>query len=221
MMIEHSQDWFWEFDENANFTYVSPRIKDLLGYEPEELIGQMAHEKLHSHHGNAFIHRRDCLFFKRVSEGQFYDGEEHFLHKSRKILIVEVASRPIHMKGELVGSVTAFHDITERKRTEEALRKSEASLAHAQRISHLGNWDWNIEKNELHWSDEIYRIFGLKPQEFDATYDAFLNTVHPDDREFVQQSVDAALTLRKPYSIDHRIIRPDGNELIVHEQAEV
>ncbi|MBI4682797.1 MAG: GAF domain-containing protein [Nitrospirae bacterium] len=102
-----------------------------------------------------------------------------------------------------------------------AFKVSEASLSNAQRIARLGNWDWDIARNELRWSDEIYRIFGLSPQEFGATYEAFLNSVHPDDREFVTEAVNQALSGRKPYSIDHRILLPDGSEGIVHEQAEV
>jgi PAS domain S-box-containing protein len=103
----------------------------------------------------------------------------------------------------------------------EMLRKSVASLAEAQRIAHLGNWDWDIVNNELRWSDEIYRIFGLIPQQFGATYEAFLNSVHPDDREFVKEAVNKSLYENEPYSIDHRIVLPDGSERIVHEQAEV
>jgi len=79
----------------------------------------------------------------------------------------------------------------------------------------------HIEKNELYWSDEIYRIFGLIPQEFGATYEAFLNAVHPDDRELVKKSVNEAVYENMPYDIDHRILLPDGSERIVHEQAEV
>ena len=75
--------------------------------------------------------------------------------------------------------------------------------------------------DKLYWSDEIYRIFGLNPQEFGATYEAFMRSVHPDNREYVQQAVDRALHERQPYSIDHRIVLPDGSEHIVHEQAEV
>lgn len=104
---------------------------------------------------------------------------------------------------------------------EEALRKSEKSLSEAQYIAQLGNWDWDIRKNKLYWSDEIYRIFGLFPQQFGATYEAFLDSVHPDDREFVKKAVNEALYEREPYSIDHRIVLPDGTVRIVHEQAEV
>ncbi len=100
-------------------------------------------------------------------------------------------------------------------------KKSKARLIEAQRIAHLGNWDWDIEKNELSWSDEIYRIFGFSPQEFGGSYEAFLNVIHPEDREFVKQSVNEALSGKRPYSIDHRIVLPDGTIRIVHEQGEV
>lgn len=108
-----------------------------------------------------------------------------------------------------------------RTRWEEDLRKSEEGLARAQQIAHLGNWDWNIATNELRWSDEIYRIFGLAPQDFGATYEAFLNSVHPDDREFVRTAVNQALHEKKLCSIDHRVVRGDGSVRVVHEQAEV
>ena len=94
-------------------------------------------------------------------------------------------------------------------------------LLDAQRIANLGNWDWNIETGELHWSDQIYRIFGLEPQQFGATYEAFLDAVHPDDRGMLQVAVDRALSEGEVYAIDHRIVLPGGEERIVHEQGEV
>ncbi len=101
------------------------------------------------------------------------------------------------------------------------LRVSETRLAEAQRIAHSGSWVWEIEKNIISWSDEIYRIFGLAPQEFSATYEAFLDSVHPEDRELVDSAVNAAFNKKEQYSIDHRIIRPDGSIRFVHEEAEV
>ena len=77
--------------------------------------------------------------------------------------------------------------------SEKKLRVSEASLEEAQRIAHSGSWVWEIEENKISWSDEIYRIFGLAPQEFSATYEAFLESVHPEDRELVDSAVNAAI----------------------------
>jgi PAS domain S-box-containing protein len=107
------------------------------------------------------------------------------------------------------------------KESEQKLRESEARLAEAQRISHSGSWVWDVVENREIWSDEIYRIFGLAPQEFSATYEAFLDSVYEEDRERVRKSVDDALSNKAPYSIDHRIIRPDGAIRHVHEEGEV
>ncbi|MHA3962171.1 MAG: PAS domain S-box protein [Candidatus Thorarchaeota archaeon SMTZ1-45] len=121
-----------------------------------------------------------------------------------------------------------IHTSVKKRRTERALveserrlRESEAKLAEAQSIAHLGHWDWDIIEDNIAWSDEIYRIFGLAPQEFEATYDAFLDSVHSDDRDFVRESVNKAIHDNQKYSIDHRIVLPDGVIRFVHEEAEV
>ena len=109
----------------------------------------------------------------------------------------------------------------QRQREQAELRESEERLITAQRVARLGFWDWNIVTNELYWSDEIYRMFGLTPLQFGATYDAFLETVHPDDRLYVQEQVDATVHHNAEYSIDHRIVLPGGEVRYVHEQGEV
>ncbi|MDH4130005.1 MAG: diguanylate cyclase, partial [Spirochaetota bacterium] len=113
------------------------------------------------------------------------------------------------------------NDIQKRKLIETEIQKSRESLINAQRIAHMGNWDWNILNNKLTWSDEIYRIFGLKGKEFSATYEGFLNYVHPDDREYLKQAVNDALTNKRIYNIDHRIILPNKTIRYVHEEGEV
>jgi PAS domain S-box-containing protein len=108
-----------------------------------------------------------------------------------------------------------------RKRAEEALRRSEQGLAKAQQIAHVGNWEWDVQTNEMHWSDEVYRILGLYPQALATTYEAFLRAAHPDDRGNVNRSINEALYAQKGFSIEHRIIQPTGAERIVHQQGEV
>jgi PAS domain S-box-containing protein len=105
---------------------------------------------------------------------------------------------------------------------EEALRESEAGLKRAQEISHLGNWELNIPDNRLLWSDEVYRIFGLAPQEFNATYEAFLEAVHPDDRAAVDAAYSGSIHDGKnTYEIEHRVVRKGSGEIrVVHEKCE-
>jgi PAS domain S-box-containing protein len=101
------------------------------------------------------------------------------------------------------------------------LRVSEARLTNAQRIARLGNWDWDIEKNELILSHEAYQICGLDRDTFDGTPESFLESVHPEERDFIKQSTREAILERKPYAMDHRIILSDGGIRIVHQEAEV
>jgi PAS domain S-box-containing protein len=109
----------------------------------------------------------------------------------------------------------------ERKRAEEALRRSEARLALAQRIGQVGSWEADLARDTLDWSEETYRIFGLRPGEFLPTNEAFFAAIHPDDRANVRQVAGESIASGKPYRSDHRIIRPDGEVRVLFEQAEM
>ncbi|OOZ74691.1 hypothetical protein BOW50_12385 [Solemya velum gill symbiont] len=104
---------------------------------------------------------------------------------------------------------------------EKALRNNERHLVDAQRVGKMGSWEWNVVENKLKWTDEIYRIFGVDPEEFGASYEAFLSFVHPEDVELVKEAVEQALQHEQPYSIEHRILLHDGTIKIVHEEANV
>ncbi|PKM96554.1 MAG: hypothetical protein CVU79_12870, partial [Elusimicrobia bacterium HGW-Elusimicrobia-3] len=112
--------------------------------------------------------------------------------------------------------------LSERDRLADSLRLSEQRLRRAQEISHLGSWELDLTKNELAWSDEVYRIIGLEPQEFGATYEAFLDRVHPDDRAAVDAAYTGSLSEnRDTYEIEHRVVRKsDGQVRFVHEKCE-
>ncbi len=117
--------------------------------------------------------------------------------------------------------VAIIQDITERKKAEDTLRASEASLAYAQHMAHIGNWERNIVTNEMRWSKEVDRIFGLNPQQSDPSFAVFLNAVHPDDRQNVIDTVNKAISEKQPYRNDFRVVQPDGTERITHSEAEI
>ena len=213
----------WEYWANPDGTlrYVSPSCQRITGYPPGEF---MDHPSLireiilpidraawdqHFRESRRGVQAHEIQFRIRKSDGQ--------------IRWIEHACQSVRgPQGEFLGYRVSNRDVTERKLAEEAARKKDESLAEAQRIAHLGNWKWNIETNELAWSDEVYRIFDLHPQEFGATYDAFLEFVHPDDREAVQEAVNRSLAdPSAPYSTEHRVVRPNHSERIVHERGEV
>ena len=108
----------------------------------------------------------------------------------------------------------------ERMQVEKTLRDSEAGLAEAQRISHIGNWELDLVTNQLEWSDEIYRIFEINPSKFGATYEAFLDEIHPDDRERVNIAYTEPLKNKMPYNIEHRLRMPNGTIKHVQERFE-
>jgi len=136
-------------------------------------------------------------------------------------------------------------DITERKRAEEGLQKAydnleekvkertveleeaykalvenERRLSEAQKMAHIGIWDWDLVTDEMYWSDEAFRIAGGSPRKYGLSYNEILNLIHPDDREYVDNTVKRALK-GKPFGIDLRIVLADGEDCVVHVQGEV
>ncbi len=128
---------------------------------------------------------------------------------------------PIKDESGSVQEVILMHeDVSEREQTLLNLRESKARLSEAQRIAHLGSWQLDLSSNELYWSDEIFRIFEIDPQQFGASYDAFLDAIHPDDRERVNAAYLYSLENRLPYEIEHRLQMKDGRVKYVQERCE-
>jgi PAS domain S-box-containing protein len=154
---------------------------------------------------------------KRTVEGACWESVEiPILQKNGAISTLLWNSANVYDKTgkRIVATIAQGNDITERLKSEEALRKSEDRLKLSEQIAHLGSWELNIIQNKITWSDEVYRIFGLKPQEFRATYEAFIESVHRDDRAAVDTAYSNSLLEGKDgYEIEHRIIKKDTGEI--------
>ena len=106
--------------------------------------------------------------------------------------------------------------LTERSEAERQLASAHASLAEAQEVARIGSWDWDIGANTVAWSDELYRLWGLDPQSVAVTYEWYLDTVHPSDREQTNGIVERAIATGAPFDFDHRILLPDGSVRWIH-----
>ena len=140
------------------------------------------------------------------------DGTERVVYAQGRVLHGK-EDRPVRMIG-------AVQDITERVHAEEALRQSEASLAHAQEIAHLGSWEWDLATDDMRWSDETYRIFGTQSQEFPLSHDDAIALVHPAEREQARAAHQAAVDRREAFAHRTTVIRADGTERVVYTQGE-
>ena len=118
-------------------------------------------------------------------------------------------------------NVALVNKIEEHARMSQALRDSQVRLAEAQRIAHLGGWEWDIRSGTLTCSEEVFRIFGISPREQAPTFPEFLRWTHHEDRKVVEQTALQAIAGKKPYNLDYRIVLPDGEIRHVHAQAEM
>jgi len=141
------------------------------------------------------------------------DGEERILHREYGI-VADEDGKPLRMFGTV-------QDITERKRSEMALRRSRENLARAQRIARVGSFERNLTSGEVEGSDELYRIHGVEPGTAQASIEFLYALVHPDDVEKIETFRRAAAQGTVPPPIDYRIIRPDGAERVLHRECDL
>ena len=213
VVIDTSIDGFWVTDMKGNLLEANEAYARMSGYPAKELVNmhisqleavEQSPEEVQAH------------IAKVVAQG--YDRfETCHRHKDGHEIDIEVSSTYMP---ELQRLYVFCRDITARKRAEERLQRSERSLKEAQRIAHLGSWDFDLVRNVLTWSDEIYRIFEIDPEAFGASYDAFLNAIHPEDRELVNNAYSESVKSRNPYIIAHRLLMKDGRVKYVNEMGE-
>jgi len=240
-IVETASEGIWIGDPEARTVYVNKRLAEMLRYTQDEMIGRLAWD---------FAIEENKLTVKKNLEdrrrGIDRSYEFKFIRKDGSPLWTIVSGKALFDdNGKFIGNMAMFTDITQRKETEEklkstldnleklvkertaelesaynSLKKSEKGLAEAQKMAHVGNWEWDIMADKAYWSDELYRIFKRDPQKAGPPYNEFLNYIHPDDRDLIKNVTKEAIN-GKPYSIECKIVRDDGEERIIHMQSEV
>src|SRR3569833_2870576 len=226
LIFEGSPTPMWIVDlENYKFLEVNEAAIQQYGYTREEFMARSTRDIRSGGETERYTKYIENVV-KKGTETFGRGGLWRHQKKSGEALDVEIKWSRITFRGRPAALIMA-HDITERKRAAEAMEKSEAGLAAAQRLAHLGSWELDLKNledinaNELRWSDETFRIFGFEPRQVPVTTDRFFRSVHADDRARVAGAVLEALKNGQPFDLEHRIILPSGEERYVREQGEV
>lgn len=204
-------------DKNFNFVRVNKAYAETCGYSPEEMIGKN-YFALYPDKGN------EEIFIKVRETGkpvEYHDKPFIFPDQpERGVTYWDWTLEPVNNgNGEVDGLVLSLTETTGRKQVAEELRRSEANLAEAQQMAHMGSWEWDIATDEAVWSDEMFRIFNVKPQY--RLHKNFVSWVHPEDLGLVNSTINHCMTTGRSISMDFRIIRSDGAERTIHMEAKV
>jgi PAS domain S-box-containing protein len=200
--------------------HLSDQFYQIFGFDPER--GMPSQQTIRQ-----CVHPEDRptsveIVDKAIREGRGYELDHRIVLPEGTIKFIHVVARPVfNTSGDLVEFVGTVMDVTERKRAEEALRESESYLAEAQRIAHVGHWDHDLDTDRYHFSDEAYRIFGLRPQEKSITSAVAQELIHPEDWESTTQARMSALRGGPPYDVEYRVVWPNGEVRVVHGRGDV
>ena len=196
-------------DTKGSFTHVNGEFLNITGYTDEEFQALSYWDLTPAKYEEQEQEQLESL--KKYKKYGPYEKE--YIHKNGHMVKVLLNGTIINDENGVEYVYSTVSDITNSKKSEEVLNK-------AQEMAHIGHWYLDLTTGELAWSDETYRIFGLKPQEFAATYDAFVERIYEDDRDAVNAAYAGSLETNVPYQIEHRVIRPDGEIRYVIERCE-
>jgi len=198
---------YWTADLQCSFANTA--YQEWFGKKPTEILGMHIRELL----GEKLFEKNEP-YIRKALAGKSQQFERTLVKPSGEVGYTLSQYIPDIADGRVRGFIVLVTDITDIKKTQENLNT-------AQRLAHIGSWEWDIVANTIHWSDEQYRLFGEDMQSFQATYEGYLSHLSPDERERTNTLVSMALEGRENYALEHEIKRPDGSTLFVFEQGAV
>ena len=206
----------WEWDVSTNRVVCNGQLKAIFGWpEAEDLTSKKIMDAIPSEDRlriDAAIQRSPSHPDYDVEHRILWpDGSLHWIATKGRVEY-DAAGNRVRIRGVSV-------DITDRKRAEEETRRREALFAEAERIAHLGSYEWDLRDSKVYRSEELCGIFGLLPDQFEPTFEGYLERVHPEDRSTTQQIIEQAFRELEPFEFEERIVRPDGAVRLLHSQG--
>ena len=205
-LVDTASEGIWELDEQYMTTLVNRRMAEMLGYEPQEMMGRRVSEFLFEGDGASLpgriAARRQGLTERYEQRYRRKDGSTVWMYVS--------ATSARDAENRFLGSFAMLMDITERKLAEEALRHTAGYLAETQRLTHTGTFVSDETIKPLFWSEEHLRIFGFDPQQGLPTRDQALQRIHPEDLGKVMQAFDRLIHGKADTEVEYRVVLPDG-----------
>jgi PAS domain S-box-containing protein len=213
-LLDLTRDTVFVRDMNDVMTYWNRGAEELYGWKKAEAVGKMSHQLMQT----IFPMQLEEITAELLRTGR-WEGE--LVHTKRDGTQAIVASRwslQRDAQGRPVATLETNNDITERKQAEETLRRSEAYLAEAQRLSLTGSFGWNVSSGEIVWSEESFRIFGYE-RTTKPSLELVIQRTHPTDIARVQQLIDRASRDGKDWELEFQLLMPNGSIKSVHAVA--
>ena len=215
VVVETASDAVVSMDENGTILFANSATTRLFGYELKELIGEPLTVLMPEYMRT--LYEKELKAYLATGERRV-NGEStelRGLRKNGQEFPLEVAFGEMTSKGQRI--FTGFiRDIRERKQAQEALLRSEAYSAEAQRLSHTGSWHWKVSTGEVEWSQEYCAIFGFDFEKDKPAYQLFIERVHPEDRPKVEQVLWADVREKRDFDGEYRLLLPDGSVKYLH-----
>ncbi|HJR44366.1 MAG TPA: PAS domain-containing protein [Actinomycetota bacterium] len=218
-LTENLDDVFWVTDADTRRPlYVSPAFESLFGVPRESLISDPLAWQQNIHSDD--LRRLTETYGRRIVEST--DQEYRVLAANGGVRWVRARTFPVRdASGKVIRIAGIARDVTDRRLSRETLMRSQFQLEEAQRVAHIGSWEWDMVENRLEWSDQLFRLFGMVRSVSGLKFESYLAVVHPDERDVVRRRIEEAADTQDPFEFDHRFLGPNGDERILHARGTV
>ena len=193
---------------HGRYVAANPAFRQMLGYSEAELLSRSPNDVTHEDDRAA---TEAILAACTAGDLTRHHIEKRYRRRNGGVIWAEVSAFPVPIVGSIPLFAAVVVDVTDRKRAEDELRRSEASLTQAQQISHTGSWRWIVGTGEASGSTEWFRIFALDPATTQPSYTTFMDRVHDDDRPAFEQALRRAVHQRSRFQHEYRVVLPDGS----------